>query len=58
MDGLPEYMKLIYQALMDIYKEMEEIPEKEGKAHHAEYAKDHVSFDTFNLLFFKITRDA
>ncbi|KAI3762391.1 hypothetical protein L1987_52821 [Smallanthus sonchifolius] len=40
IDVLPEYMKLIYQALMDVYTEMEEIMEKEGKAYHVNYAKE------------------
>ncbi|KAK9049066.1 hypothetical protein SSX86_031968 [Deinandra increscens subsp. villosa] len=40
IDMLPEYMKLIYNALLDIYKEMEEIMGKEGKAHHLSYAKE------------------
>nr|GEY15924.1 beta-caryophyllene synthase-like [Tanacetum cinerariifolium] len=40
LDVLPEYMKLLYQALLDIYKEMEEIMMKEGKAHHLNYAKE------------------
>ncbi|KAI3819789.1 hypothetical protein L1987_13641 [Smallanthus sonchifolius] len=40
IDELPEYMKLIYQSLMDVYKEMEEIMGKEGKAYHLNYAKE------------------
>ncbi|KAI7754151.1 hypothetical protein M8C21_019344 [Ambrosia artemisiifolia] len=40
IDVLPEYMKLLYQALLDIYKEMEEILGKEGKAYHLNYAKE------------------
>ncbi|GJT40036.1 beta-caryophyllene synthase [Tanacetum coccineum] len=40
LDVLPEYMKLLYQGLLDIYKEMEEIMMKEGKAHHLNYAKE------------------
>ncbi|KAF5809702.1 putative (-)-beta-caryophyllene synthase [Helianthus annuus] len=40
IDVLPEYMKLIYQALMDAYEEMEEIMKTEGKAHHLSYAKE------------------
>ncbi|KAM0018849.1 putative (-)-beta-caryophyllene synthase [Helianthus debilis subsp. tardiflorus] len=40
IDELPEYMKLAYQALIDVYKEMEEIMGKEGKAHHLSYAKE------------------
>ncbi|KAL4558354.1 hypothetical protein LXL04_036553 [Taraxacum kok-saghyz] len=40
LDGLPEYMKLIYQGLLDIYKEMEEIMACEGKSHHLNFAKE------------------
>ncbi|PWA48135.1 E-beta-caryophyllene synthase [Artemisia annua] len=40
IDMLPEYMKLLYQGVLDIYKEMEEIMGKEGKAHHLSYAKE------------------
>ncbi|KAI7752461.1 hypothetical protein M8C21_018144 [Ambrosia artemisiifolia] len=40
IDMLPEYMKLIYRALIDVYDEMEEIMKKEGKAHHLSYAKE------------------
>ncbi|CAI9301076.1 unnamed protein product [Lactuca saligna] len=38
LDGLPEYMKLIYEGLLDIYKEMEEIMACEGKSYHLSYA--------------------
>nr|UTK56354.1 TPS2 [Atractylodes lancea] len=40
LDMLPEYMKLIYQELMGVYEEMEEILAKEGKAHRTNYAKE------------------
>ncbi|KAJ0588395.1 putative (-)-beta-caryophyllene synthase [Helianthus annuus] len=40
IDELPEYMKQIYQELLDVYIEMEEIMGKEGKAHHVSYAKE------------------
>ncbi|KAI3491347.1 hypothetical protein L1887_44272 [Cichorium endivia] len=40
LDALPEYMKLIYQVIMDLYKELEELIRKEGKAHHINYAKE------------------
>ncbi|KAI3507869.1 hypothetical protein L1887_22864 [Cichorium endivia] len=40
LDMLPEYMKLVYQGLLDIYKEMEEIMTKEGKPYHLIYAKE------------------
>ncbi|KAI7751984.1 hypothetical protein M8C21_015336 [Ambrosia artemisiifolia] len=40
IDELPQYMKQIYQALLDVYQEMEEIMEKEGKAYHVNYARE------------------
>ncbi|KAL4558329.1 hypothetical protein LXL04_036527 [Taraxacum kok-saghyz] len=40
LDVLPEYMKLIYQVIMDMYKEMEELVGKEGKSHYINYAKE------------------
>ncbi|MFS7953545.1 putative (-)-beta-caryophyllene synthase [Helianthus anomalus] len=40
IDELQEYMKQIYQELLDVYLEMEEIMGKEGKAHHVSYAKE------------------
>ncbi|CAH1446930.1 unnamed protein product [Lactuca virosa] len=40
LDGLPEYMKLIYEGLLNIYKEMEEIMACEGKSYHLSYAKE------------------
>nr|CAC12732.1 putative sesquiterpene cyclase [Artemisia annua] len=40
IDMLPEYLKLLYQGVLDIYIEMEEIMGKEGKAHHLSYAKE------------------
>ncbi|KAK1437051.1 hypothetical protein QVD17_02836 [Tagetes erecta] len=40
IDMLPEYMKLIYEALMDIYEDMEEIMRKDGKSYHLSYAKE------------------
>ncbi|KAI3810238.1 hypothetical protein L1987_19849 [Smallanthus sonchifolius] len=40
LDVLPGYMKLIYQVLLDMYKEMEEILEKEGKTDLFNCAKE------------------
>ncbi|PWA51042.1 germacrene D synthase [Artemisia annua] len=39
-DTLPDYMKLIYKALLDIYEELEETMEKEAKTYQLNYAKD------------------
>nr|CAE47439.1 germacrene D synthase [Solidago canadensis] len=40
MDTFPDYMKVIYKSLLDIYEEMEEIMEKNGKAYQVDYAKE------------------
>ncbi|MFS7953452.1 putative (-)-beta-caryophyllene synthase [Helianthus anomalus] len=55
IDELPEYMKQIYQELLDVYIEMEEIMGKEGKAHHVSYAKEAVSLTRFLLRLIKQT---
>ncbi|XP_031284201.1 alpha-copaene synthase-like [Pistacia vera] len=38
IDVLPEYMKLIYQALLDVYTEAEEEISKEGRSYCIDYA--------------------
>nr|WCC60124.1 terpene synthase [Pityopsis ruthii] len=40
MDMLPDYMKLIYKTLLEVYEEMEEIMENNGKAYQVHYAKE------------------
>ncbi|KAL6316163.1 hypothetical protein AAG906_015993 [Vitis piasezkii] len=40
IDQLPEYMKLCYVALLDVYKEIEEEMEKEGNQYRVHYAKE------------------
>ncbi|KAL6321843.1 hypothetical protein AAG906_035542 [Vitis piasezkii] len=40
IDHLPEYMKLCYVALLDVYREMEEEMEKEGNQYRVHYAKE------------------
>ncbi|KAJ9676221.1 hypothetical protein PVL29_024961 [Vitis rotundifolia] len=40
IDHLPEYMKLSYMALLDVYKEIEEEMEKEGNQYRVHYAKE------------------
>ncbi|XP_034675081.1 valencene synthase-like [Vitis riparia] len=40
IDQLPEYMKLCYAVLLDVYKEIEEEMEKEGNQYRAHYAKE------------------
>ncbi|CAH1427843.1 unnamed protein product [Lactuca virosa] len=50
IDTLPEYMKIIYQELLDVYKETEEVLEPKGKAYHSYYTKEMVKEYTRNLL--------
>ncbi|KAF8391454.1 hypothetical protein HHK36_023759 [Tetracentron sinense] len=38
IDQLPEYMKVCYRALLDVYDEMEEEMTKEGRSYHVYYA--------------------
>ncbi|KAL6316177.1 hypothetical protein AAG906_016007 [Vitis piasezkii] len=40
IDQLPEYMKLCYLELLDVYKEIEEEMEKEGNQYRVHYAKE------------------
>ncbi|KAL7595369.1 hypothetical protein Lser_V15G29512 [Lactuca serriola] len=40
LDMLPNYMKPIYQGLLDVYKEMEEIMANEGNTYRVNYAKE------------------
>ncbi|XP_075098198.1 sesquiterpene synthase 9-like isoform X2 [Nicotiana tabacum] len=42
MDLLPTYLRPIYQGLLDVFNEMEEVLAKEGKADHIYYAKKEV----------------
>ncbi|GJV33722.1 sesquiterpene cyclase [Tanacetum coccineum] len=50
LDSLPEYMKLIYQELINHYHEMEESVGKEGKSYQLLYAKEMVKEGCRNLL--------
>ncbi|KAI3691260.1 hypothetical protein L2E82_49525 [Cichorium intybus] len=50
IDTLPEYMKSIYQELLDVHKEAEEVLERKGKAYHSYYTKEMVKEYTRNLL--------
>ena len=38
-DRLPDYMRMFYQALFDVYTEIEEEMAKEGKSFWVYYAK-------------------
>ncbi|KAK9072968.1 hypothetical protein SSX86_007290 [Deinandra increscens subsp. villosa] len=40
LDDLPEYMKLLYQMIFDVHKEMEEFMRSYGKEHHLNYMKE------------------
>ncbi|KAI7749922.1 hypothetical protein M8C21_031786 [Ambrosia artemisiifolia] len=40
IDMIPKYMKPMYQALMGVYEEMEEILVKDGKEYQLSYAKE------------------
>uniref|UniRef100_A0A5B7AU55 Putative Terpene synthase 21 isoform 3 n=1 Tax=Davidia involucrata TaxID=16924 RepID=A0A5B7AU55_DAVIN len=40
MDQLPEYMKLCYEALLDVYEEIEEEMAKQGNSYRVHYAKE------------------
>ncbi|KAG6685680.1 hypothetical protein I3842_12G124000 [Carya illinoinensis] len=40
IDQLPQYMKLIYKALLGVYEEIEEEMSKEGKFYHVYYTKE------------------
>lgn len=42
MDFLPEYMKFCYEALLDVYEEMEQEMSKEGREFSVIYAKNEV----------------
>ena len=48
---LPEYMKLIYQELVNIHVEMEESLEKEGKTYQIHCVKEMVNYIFFDFEF-------
>ncbi|KAM0059721.1 putative beta-farnesene synthase [Helianthus debilis subsp. tardiflorus] len=50
MDMLPEYMKLIYQEILNVYKEAEDLLEKKGNTYRLCYTKEMVKEYTRNLL--------
>ncbi|KAE8706538.1 (+)-delta-cadinene synthase isozyme XC14 [Hibiscus syriacus] len=39
MDQLPEYMKISYKALLDVYEEMEQLLTDQGRQYRVEYAR-------------------
>ena len=42
MDKLPEYMKILYKALLDTYNEIEQVLAKEGRSSYLRYDKEKV----------------
>ena len=52
MDQLPDYMKLCYQAVLDVYEEIEEELAKEGKLCSVPYAKAAVCPSSLYIYFF------
>ncbi|XP_076958400.1 (E)-beta-farnesene synthase-like [Bidens hawaiensis] len=50
LDMLPEYMKPIYQELLDVHKEAEDLLQKKGNAYRSYYTKEMVKEYTRNLL--------
>ncbi|KAE8704051.1 (+)-delta-cadinene synthase isozyme A [Hibiscus syriacus] len=39
MDRLPDFMKISYKALLDVYEEMEQLLEEQGRQYRVEYAR-------------------
>ena len=54
IDVLPDYMKLLYRAIIDVYNEIEEHTAKEGRSYCVHYAKEAVSH-FLNFFSFKYT---
>ncbi|KAJ0446010.1 putative (-)-beta-caryophyllene synthase [Helianthus annuus] len=50
MDMLPQYMKLLYQEILNVYKEAEDLLEKKGNTYRLCYAKETVKEYTRNIL--------
>ena len=49
INHLPEYMKLCYVALLDVYNEIEEEMEKDGYQYRLHYAIEAVGYFAFTL---------
>lgn len=47
IDNLPDYMKLIYHSLLDVFNEAKEEISHEGRSHCVDYAIQQVSFNIF-----------
>ncbi|KAD3641566.1 hypothetical protein E3N88_30790 [Mikania micrantha] len=50
LDMLPDYMKLIYQELLNVFNEAEDLLEKKGNTYRSYYTKEMVKEYTRNLL--------
>ena len=51
IDQLPDYMKLCYSELLNVYKEMEDLMIDEGKSYRVQFAKEAVYFSRiYNTL--------
>lgn len=50
MHELPSYMKVCYQALLDVYGEIEEAAAKEGLDYIKPYLKEAVSFKFLHVF--------
>nr|BAP74389.1 delta-elemene synthase [Citrus jambhiri] len=51
IDELPEYMKLCYRALLDVYSEAEKDLASQGKLYHLHYAKEAMKNQVKNYFF-------
>ncbi|XP_057506577.1 probable sesquiterpene synthase [Actinidia eriantha] len=49
LDQLPEYMKLCYQSLLDVYSMIDEEMAKQGGSYRVDYAKSEVNAHTYLL---------
>lgn len=56
IDALPDYMKFLYHAILDVFNEIEEQTAQEGRSHYVQYAKEAVRYFFPYLLihFFNI----
>lgn len=45
IEELPDYMKLLYRAKLDVYEELNKELSKEGRSYGVEYSKEAVRLD-------------
>lgn len=48
---LPEYMKIYYTALLDVYEEIDREISKDGESYRIHFAKEAVKFFSFSFLY-------